>query len=138
MRFRTLIVALFPFLSLACDHEHEHEHHHDGEPSGAVCPTDNALTYDNFAKDFFDTYCTRCHSSAVTGDLRLGAPLGMDFDTLAGIEQHLDHIDLVAAAGPSATNASMPESNPVPTLAERTSLGLWIACDAPLSPSRHA
>lgn len=130
MRYLAKLIASSFLLVVACDHDHDHDHAH-GDPSGAVCPTDNALTYDNFGRDFFDSYCTRRHSSEVSGDLRLDAPVGYDFDTLAGIRKHLEHIDLVSAAGPKATNASMPESNPLPTLEERTQLGQWLACGAP-------
>lgn len=123
-----LLVSLL-LLAVACGHDHEHSH--DEATSGATCPTDNTLTYDNFGRDFFDGYCTRCHSSELSGDLRLDAPTGYDFDTLAGVRKHLDHIDMVSAAGPKATNTFMPETNPLPTLEERTQLGQWLACGAP-------
>lgn len=127
--FARLLVSSV-LLAAACDHDHDHDHDH-GDASGATCPSDNTLTYENFGRDFFDSYCTRCHSSELSGDLRLDAPVGYDFDTLAGIRQHLEHIDLVSAAGPKATNASMPGTNPLPTLEERTQLGKWLACGAP-------
>lgn len=123
-----LLVSLL-LLVVACGHDHEHSH--DEATSGATCPTDNTLTYDNFGRDFFDGYCTRCHSFELSGDLRLDAPTGYDFDTLAGVRKHLDHIDMVSAAGPKATNTFMPETNPLPTLEERTQLGQWLACGAP-------
>lgn len=122
--FIPLFIPLLP--TVACDHDH-----HDHATSGATCPSDNTLTYESFGRDFFDSYCTRCHSSELSGDLRLDAPVGYDFDTLAGIRAHLEHIDMVSAAGPSATNTAMPETNPIPTLEERTQLGRWLACGAP-------
>ena len=102
-----------------------------GSPSGATCPTDNAPTYDAFAKPFMASYCTGCHSRATTN--RHGAPAGVDFDSEEDLRQQATAIDEVAAKGPSATNASMPDmSGPVhaaPTDAEREQLGQFLACE---------
>lgn len=119
------------------DDEHDGDHNdgdHDhskavGPPSGAECPTNSTLTYDNFGKKFFEDYCIRCHSSKLKGDARMGAPAGHDFDSLAGIELVADHIDQKAAAGASKTNVAMPPDNPKPTVEERKKLGEWLACD---------
>ena len=43
-----------------------------GDPTG--------LTWNNFARPFFAAYCTRCHSSTLTGADRHGAPGGRDWD----------------------------------------------------------
>lgn len=103
-----------------------------GGASGAICPTDSSLTYDSFARDFMEDYCTRCHSSALVGAARNGAPSDHNFDTLANIhDTALEHIDEEAAAGPDHVNTSMPPSGPRPTEAERQKLGEWLACDAP-------
>jgi cytochrome c5 len=100
--------------------------------SGATCPKDSTLTYDNFAKDFFEKYCVECHSSELSGSMRQGAPLNHDFNTLALIRAvPADHIDEQAAAGPDAVNDFMPEEGPAPTLEEREKLGEWLACDRP-------
>lgn len=97
--------------------------------TGSICPTTDPPTYDTFGKNFFDTYCTSCHSSARTGSARGGAPSGLNYDTLAGVRADLDGIDGEAAAGPDATNTSMPEGLPKPTQAERLTLGQYIACE---------
>lgn len=86
------------------------------QPTGATCPTDSTLTYDNFGKQFMTDYCTECHSN---------------YGTVTGIRKDLVGIDETSAAGPDATNTSMPPSAPYPTAAERMLLGEWIACDAP-------
>jgi uncharacterized membrane protein len=129
LRVAALLTAL-PLVALvflvACDGD---EHGHDG--SGAVCPTDSALTYASFGKDFVETYCTSCHSSELVGDARHGAPGGHDFDSLAGIQAVADHIDEAAAAGPDNTFKAMPVGDPKPTLQERKDLGEWLACGAP-------
>jgi uncharacterized membrane protein len=102
-----------------------------GPPTEATCPQGSTLTYNNFGKQFMESYCTRCHSSELTGAARNGAPSFHDFDTLFGIKAVSDHIDETAAAGPAAVNEGMPEGNPKPTLMERNQLGEWIACGMP-------
>lgn len=100
-----------------------------GTPSGATCPTDNTLTYDNFGKQFVEDYCVRCHSSELAGEKRNGAPKFHDFDTLEGIINVIDHMDEKAASGPDATNTVMPPDGAKPTSAEREDLGQWLACE---------
>lgn len=87
------------------------------------------LTYESFGGSFMETYCTRCHSSTLTGDARMGAAVYHDFDTLAGVLAFAEHIDGQAASGPAATNELMPIGAPTPTLAERQQLGEWLACE---------
>lgn len=102
-----------------------------GDPTGSTCPQGSTLTYNNFGKAFMEQYCTRCHSSELTGSARNGAPSFHDFDTLPGIKAVSDHIDETTAAGPSSTNEGMPEDGAKPTLMERQQLGEWIACGMP-------
>lgn len=97
--------------------------------SGATCPTANPPTYDTFGKTFFDTYCTSCHSSARSGAARGGAPVGRDYDTLAGIREELADIDAESAAGPDATNTAMPPGIPKPSDDDRRKLGEFLACE---------
>jgi uncharacterized membrane protein len=106
----------------------DHDDDHEGSASGATCPADNTLTYDNFGRDFMSKYCTKCHSSTATD--RHGAPANHDFDTLAGILPMADHIDEHAAAGPNAVNTEMPpEGETAPSEDERRKLGQWLACE---------
>ena len=100
-------------------------------PTGATCPPDNTLTYENFGKPFVESYCTQCHSSTLMGADRHGAPLYHDFDTLEGILEVHEHMDEQAAAGPNAINRFMPpDGEDQPTDAERYQLGTWLACEA--------
>src|SRR6187549_3900382 len=86
-----------------------------GGPSGAVCPTDSTLTYDNFGQAFVEDYCTRCHSSALTGAARNGAPSDHNFDTLDLIKDtEVEHLDEQAAGGPDRVNRIMPPSGQKP------------------------
>ncbi len=102
-----------------------------GPPTQSLCPPASTLTYQSFGKPFMETYCTGCHSSALVGADRKGAPSFHDFDTLFGIKAVSEHIDETAASGPAATNDSMPNQGPDPTLEERRQLGEWIACGMP-------
>jgi hypothetical protein len=102
------------------------------EPSGATCPPNSALTYDNFGRAFMDAYCTRCHSSMLQGAERNGAPSDHDFDTLLWLRAtDTRHIDEMAAAGPAHVNTAMPPSDPRPSTSEREQLGEWLACEMP-------
>ena len=76
-------------------------------------------------------YCTACHSSTVHGGQRRGAPTDHDFDSQAGVQDALDHIDATAGAGPGATNDYMPPYGPTPSAFERAQLAGWLACGAP-------
>lgn len=102
-----------------------------GPPTESACPTTPTLTYTNFGKPFMEAYCTKCHHSELVGADRMGAPSFHDFDTLFGIKAVSEHIDETAASGPAATNDSMPDDGPYPTLMERQQLGEWIACGMP-------
>jgi uncharacterized membrane protein len=102
-------------------------------PSGAACPTDNAVTYDNFGRDFMQTYCLGCHSVNATN--RHGAPDDQNYDTLDDIRRHAAEIDGEAAKGPNATNSAMPELGGTvharPSDQERELLGQFLACEQP-------
>jgi cytochrome c5 len=102
-----------------------------GPPTGATCPPGSTLTYANFGEPFMGSYCTRCHSSTLTGSARMGATAFHDYDTIEGIRAVANHIDETAGAGPEAVNESMPPSGPLPTMAERQMLAEWIACETP-------
>jgi hypothetical protein len=103
-----------------------------GPPTESVCPpAGTELTYQNFGKPFMEAYCTRCHSSDLAGDERMGAPSFHDFDSLFGIKAVHEHIDETTAAGPAAFNDGMPQDGPKPTKMERYQLGEWIACGMP-------
>ena len=129
LRFSPAIVAL---LCGACEESHDDGAPHgelEGTPTGATCPPGSTLTYETFAQPFVESYCTRCHSSQLSGAARNGAPLGHDFDSEAGILVVADHVDQYAAAGPNAVNTAMPPEDPRPTEEERRQLGEWLACE---------
>jgi len=103
-----------------------------GQATGSTCPPGSELTYDTFARDFMDRYCTRCHSAALRSSDRQGAPSDHNFDTLAGLRAtNMMHLDEEAAAGPDAANTAMPPTAPMPSNEERRKLGEWLACGMP-------
>ena len=89
--------------------------------SGASCPTGSTLTYDNFGRAFFASYCDSCHVSRERPTL----------SSLGEIRAQRTAIDREAAAGADAVNTTMPEGSNRPTEAERRRLGEWLACGAP-------
>lgn len=96
-------------------------------PSGATCPDGSPLTYVNFGQQFFDDYCTRCHSSELSGPDRNAAPAGVNFDTFASAKAvGAELIDERAVDG--GAEAAMPPKEPLPTEQERIRLGEWLAC----------
>ena len=102
-----------------------------GELTQSACPTDVAMrpTYAGFGSAFFMTYCLECHSTGKTGADRNGAPATIDFDTLALVRDNTSDIDKQAAFGPQARNTIMPpDGHPKPSNADRTQLGLFVAC----------
>jgi uncharacterized membrane protein len=96
--------------------------------TGASC--DSGLDYESFGRGFMETYCTRCHSSALQGAARHSAPPDHDFDSFEKIVQYAVPIAEYAAAGPRRTNTFMPPSGavPSPSLQQRQLLGSWLAC----------
>ncbi len=104
----------------------------NGEPTGNTCPPGGTtLTAQNFAQPFFQSYCTRCHSSTLSGPQRNGAPPDANFDTLEGIRAELEEINELAGADSAGVNTVMPPSDPKPTDDERRQLNEWIICGAP-------
>lgn len=56
------------------------------------CAAAPQVTYENWGKGFFLTWCGACHTS--TAQQRNGAPEGVDFDTLSDIREWKDRIDV--------------------------------------------
>lgn len=92
-----------------------------GTATGSVCPPTQTLTYANFGEPFMSKYCTSCHNGRESPNLA----------SVGSIRSHRADVDTEAAAGPNATNTSMPEGSTTPTDEERRQLGEWLACGAP-------
>ena len=83
-------------------------------------------TWTTFAQPFFASYCTRCHSSTLTGAARNGAPDGYNWDDQAAVRAHLDAIRTAVGVG-----NFMPPSAPLPPCDDRRRIVRWIDADAP-------
>lgn len=90
-----------------------------GDPTGATCPSNSTLTYENFGKAFFQANCLECHASKESPQ----------FNTQEEIQAAKDEIDRAAASGPNATNTYMPDESDVSD-DDRKKLGEWLACGA--------
>ncbi len=84
-------------------------------------------TWDAFAQDFFATYCTRCHSTALADpDSRTYAPAGRNWDDAVAVRTYLADIRLVVGE-----ENSMPPDGVAPSCDERLRLVRWIDLGAP-------
>lgn len=110
-------VALFLSLALAaaCGSDEG-----GGKDTGSTC--DSSLTYENFGKAFMTANCLACHNASRHEE-------GYDFSTQANIQDAILEIDHAAAAGPDATNTSMPDGTSL-SVDVRKQLGAWLACGA--------
>lgn len=89
-----------------------------------ACPTaGTTLTYDNFGKQFFASYCDSCHTTAAGNKAALSVAT---YDTLAQIAAETSRIYDEAGG----TNTDMPQGTKTPTDAERQQLGEWLSCGA--------
>jgi hypothetical protein len=91
------------------------------------CPPDSILDFHNLGGPYLLDHCRGCHSGALPADMRQGAPLGVDFDSLDDVRQWAPRIWARAADD----NATMPPVG-VPGAEERALFGEWLACGAPL------
>ena len=91
-----------------------------------VCPPDSFLSYANFGAGFMSQYCTGCHSVDVPMAQRHDAPLGVDFETLDKVREHMEFIYVDAAD----FYDKMPPAGG-PKVEDRMRLGEWLACGAP-------
>lgn len=83
-------------------------------------------TWASYAQTFFAMYCTRCHSSTLSGSARNGAPDGYNWDDETSVLAHLDKIRNAVGVG-----NFMPPSDPKPSCDERRRIVRWIDADAP-------
>lgn len=94
----------------------------DGDDSGISCDRETELTYDNFGGAFLSKHCTGCHSVLHEGDLREGAPLGIDLNTYADVLQWATRIDARTLG-----SLDMPPGGG-PSADERMMLAEWLEC----------
>lgn len=83
--------------------------------------------YDGFPSEFFATYCTRCHATALAaGEERSFAPVGLNWDDEGSVRANLARIRRMVGE----VN-QMPPTEPSPSCDERLRLITWIDDGAP-------
>lgn len=102
----------------------------DSEPTPTNQPNtamqeDSCVSYEDFAGPFLLNWCVGCHSSSLDEAHRKMAPLGMDFDTLAGVRAHADRIKVRVSELQNMPPLGGPSDE------ERALLAEWIDCDLP-------
>lgn len=94
--------------------------------AGRDCPPESFLTWENFGEGFMLDHCTGCHSELLDEGQRANAPLDVDFNTQAQVQDQIDRI--YARSGDA--NDTMPPVNTI-SAEERIHLGDWLACGTP-------
>jgi len=102
---------------MACNSEQD-----DTEPLD--CET-STLTYENYGQPYLLTWCVPCHSSELTEEERQDAPLDANYETLQGVLDHLDKIEVLAVNSDEMPPVGGPEEE------EQELFGEWILCGAP-------
>lgn len=96
-----------------------------GEKIDAVQPTacsaPGSTTYTGQIKAILDTLCTDCHSSALSGSARNGAPPAVNFDTYEAA------VKLADQANTRLQNESMPPGGTKASPAQKEQFACWVA-----------
>lgn len=83
-------------------------------------------TWASYAQGSFAMWCTRCHSSTLTGAARNGAPDGYNWDDPNAVRLRAATIRTAVGVG-----NFMPPNDPKPPCAERRRLVRWIDAATP-------
>lgn len=83
-------------------------------------------TWATFAQGFFASWCTRCHSSTLSGNARNGAPDGYNWDDMSAVIAHAGMIRAAVGVG-----NFMPPSPPTPPCEMRQRIVRWIDAGKP-------
>jgi uncharacterized membrane protein len=116
IRFGLMISMAFAVACGGSDDEDEEEELPDVDCSQPVPAFVDVSAFD---------VCTDCHSSALTGDERQLAPVGMDFDTLEGAADEAEEIAEEVHEG------KMPPAPYTLTEAQKQELYRWALCGNP-------
>lgn len=96
------------------------------DPEAALGDPIDGDDYETFAAPFLARFCTRCHSTALAGDDRNGAPDDLSWDDEAIVRENLDIIRRAVGV-----LNYMPPHDPTPSCAERQRMVRWIDAGAP-------
>lgn len=92
-----------------------------------IDPCAGSPTYTNDIRPIVEARCLSCHSSALAGAARNGAPAGLDFDSFDSTEPNLATFADAITSG----REPPPESGLATTEAERDVVQAWRACSYP-------
>lgn len=122
------IAATIAIVALGCTYGNDDDFDCEMLQDPVAAPGDpiGGDTYESFASGLFDTYCTRCHSTELSGSARNDAPGNLNWDDEGSVRSNLR--DIRRAAGEIAF---MPPNGSKPTCEERFRLARWIDADAP-------
>ena len=92
----------------------------------ALCQHDPPLSYANFGKGYIDFHCIGCHSVDLPESHRVGAPMGVDFNTYNDV---LNWAERIEARGTRiyAEPITMPPGGG-PTSSELDMFESWLTC----------
>lgn len=96
------------------------------EVVAATCGVDNPPTWNSYADGFMRTWCTPCHHPDQVGEIRHGAPEGVDFHDLEIVRAYSASIALLALTD----GGSMPPAGLAPE-PQRSRMQTWIDCGMP-------
>ena len=131
MKFFVTSLCVLALLASACGKDPEKQDDEEEtfpaiDVFGAPCPTDNVVSWENFAQSWITRQCVPCHSSQLLEGQRADAPLGVDFDTYEGVRFWATNMFLRAAYD---HETMPPAGGPYPE--DRILFGDWMACQAP-------
>ena len=91
-----------------------------GDDGGVECNTPASVTYEGHIQSFLTSFCTRCHSSSLSGTARNGAPDNRDYDTFAGIKE------VAELANVRIQRGGMPPSGTKPEACSKALFKAWV------------
>jgi uncharacterized membrane protein len=98
----------------------------DSDIGESFCIHDPPLSYANFGKSFIDLHCVGCHSADVPESHRVGAPLGVDFNTYDHVMDWSERIEARATRAFSDIITMPPGGGP--TSSELDLFEEWLYC----------
>ena len=96
------------------------------EPTNALCVHDPPLTYANFGKAYMDIHCIGCHSVDIPEGHRVGAPIGVDFNTYDDVLDWAERLEARATRAYSDSVTMPPGGGP--TSEELDLFEEWLYC----------
>jgi uncharacterized membrane protein len=98
----------------------------ESDTGDSLCSHDPPLSYSNFGKGFIDIHCMGCHSADVPEGHRVGAPVGVDFNTYDLVMDWSERLEARATRTFSDTITMPPGGGP--TSSELDLFEEWLYC----------